>query len=204
MNKVFYIYFNEVYDVDRFVKVQINDFLMDTFELDDESDLANYQLPSDLSTNTAVYNELISLIFARYGDKCVARIVKPMWKEDPTTEEMQKAIKEWRFSLVSLLCMNYEYYSPILAFYRAAKSDMMNDIKATSKNTVKFNDTPQNNNSTSVYEGDNYLTHFTKTENETSSPLTSKIMRLKEIQDNYKNVMADWVKEFERIFIEVQ
>ena len=76
----------------------------------------------------------------------------------------------------------------------------MADIKATSKNKVKFNDTPQNPNNDSVYEGDNYITHFTSTEGENSSPLMSKIMRLKEIQDNYKDLMSTWVRDFERIF----
>ena len=40
------------------------------------------------------------------------------------------------------------------------------------------------------------------TKGETSSPLMTKMMRLKEIQDHYKNLIADWVNEFERLFIE--
>ena len=76
----------------------------------------------------------------------------------------------------------------------------MDDIKATSKNKVKFNDTPQNPNAEGVYEGDNYITHFTATEGESSSELNSKIMRLKEIQHNYRDMMSTWVKDFERLF----
>ena len=88
----------------------------------------------------------------------------------------------------------------MLGAYADAQSKLMDDIKATSKNKVKFNDTPQNPNSAGVYEGDNYITHFTATEGETSSELMSKIMRLKEIQDNYKDLMSIWVRDFERIF----
>ena len=87
--------------------------------------------------------------------------------------------------------------------YAAAKDELMADIKATSKNKVKFNDTPQNpNGATGVYEGDDYITHFTSTEGENSSPLMSKIMRLKEIQDNYKDLMSIWVNDFRKLFYE--
>ena len=87
-----------------------------------------------------------------------------------------------------------------MANYAAAKADLMADITATSKNAVKFNDTPQNQNVGSKYEGDDYITHFTSTEGETKSPLMTKIMRLKEIQDNYKDLLSIWVRDFERIF----
>ena len=77
----------------------------------------------------------------------------------------------------------------------------MADIKATTKNKVSFNDTPQNDNESGTYEGDNYITHFTKNEGESSSPLMSKQMRLKEIQENYKDVLSDWIKEVARVML---
>ena len=103
---------------------------------------------------------------------------------------------------VSWLNDTHDYYITLLTNYNNAKADLMADITATSKNKVKFNDTPQNPNNESVYEGDNYITHFTATEGETKSPLMTKIMRLKEIQDAYKDAMSDWVKSFERIYYE--
>ena len=98
--------------------------------------------------------------------------------------------------------MTYEYYVPLLTFYRAAKINLMDDVESTSSNKIKFNDTPQNANTSGVYEGDDYINQFTKTEGVSKSQLTSKINRLREIQDGYKNVMADWVKEFEMLFME--
>ena len=185
-----------------FYKGTISNFLIWTYDLDDATDLANYQLPSDIISASAIYNELFSLIMGYYAKEDIVVIYRFMDQAAPTNEEYEEAAKEWAYRFVRVLNMTYEYYMPLLTFYRANKADLMADIVATSKNKVKFNDTPQNPNTLGVYEGDDYITHFTATENESKSPLASKIMRLKEIQENYKNVMYDWIKQFERIFYE--
>ena len=112
----------------------------------------------------------------------------------------EKEYYKWIRKFLSLLDETSTYYLAVLGAYQDSASHLMDDIKATSKNAVKFNDTPQNTNASGVYEGDDFITHFTSTSGETSSPLMSKIMRLKEIQDAYKDAMSDWVKGFERIF----
>ena len=112
----------------------------------------------------------------------------------------QKEYFKWIKKFLSLLDETSTYYLAVLSAYQSSATSLMDDITATSKNKVKFNDTPQNPNTSDVYEGDNYITHFTATEGETTSPLMTKIMRLKEIQDAYKDAMSDWVKAFERIF----
>ena len=188
-----------------FQKSNIITFLTSLFQLESAEDLSLYQLPDTLtSTDTGIYNELYSLILGRYFKEPLFKICKAPYSEDPTQEEIDECMSNWGYKFVSLLNMTYEYYLPLLKFYRTAKADLMADIVATSSNSVKFNDTPQNKNADNVYEGDDYITHFTKTDNTSSSPLNSKIMRLKEIQDHYKNVMADWVKEFEKLFMEIR
>ena len=120
--------------------------------------------------------------------------------EEPTEADCVLAFRDWLFKLLTQVVKTYDYYVTLLSAYSDAEDSLMADIKATSKNKVKFNDTPQNPNSDDIYEGDNYITHFTATEGETSSPLMSKMMRLKEIQDHYKEVMDDWVREVSRVF----
>lgn len=161
-------------------------------------DLTGLNLPTDISTN-AVYNELISLVIGRYHEHAIIKIVKYL-NEEPTEEEIEENLQKWCYKLISLLNQTYEYYTTLLGVYTSAKADLMADVKAISKNKVKFNDTPQNTNESGTYEGDNYITHFTATEGENSSPLMTKIMRLKEIQDNYRSLMSQWVEDFERIF----
>lgn len=200
-NKVYYFTLVEFNESQPFSKVVLSSFLIWLFDLEDATQLAGYQLPSDLTTNASIYNELFSLVCGRYGEEYFIKWVGSP-EQEPTSDELNVLAREWGYKFVSLLNMTYEYYVPLLTMYRSAKANLMDDITATSSNTVKFNDTPQNNNVSGTYEGDDYITHFTKTENTSSSPLESKINRLKEIQEGYKNVMADWVKEFEKIFME--
>ena len=119
----------------------------------------------------------------------------------PNAEEVENAICKWIINLLINIENTYPYYNTLLTEYTSALTHLMDDIKATSKNKVKFNDTPQNPNTEGIYEGDNYITHFTSTEGENSSPLTTKMIRLKEIQDNFKSVMRDWVKNVGRVFL---
>ena len=192
------VYYYSLYDLGEYTP--FTKFNMETFikYLLGEESLSSYQVPSDLSTN-AVYNELLSLVLGKYWNHAILKIVKNL-NEEPTNEDIENHLWEWGIKLISLLNDTYEYYTTLLGVYASSKADLMADIKAISKNKVKFNDTPQNPNTSGVYEGDNYITHFTATEGENSSPLMTKIMRLKEIQDNYKDLMSIWVRDFEKIF----
>ena len=165
----------------------------------DAEDLGGYTLPSDLTTNEAIYNELCSLVMAKYQDHANIRIRKSFYEGEPTNTEKEAEVIKWGYKFINLLNDTHNYYVKMLLLYKDNESKLMDNIKATSKNKVKFNDTPQNSGS-GTYEGDNYITHFTSTEGENSSELNSKIMRLKEIQDNYRDMMSSWVRDFERIF----
>lgn len=201
LKKVFYY---KIQDMEEgyvpFQKMNMTNFLKWLFGIEPEGNLNDYQVPSDLTTNATIYNELLSLVFGRYYNYAVIKIEKKFYEDDPTTEEIENGFYKFGIKLLSLLNDTCEYYMTLLTNYNTAKASLMADIKATSKNNVKFNDTPQNPNTLGVYEGDNYITHFTHTEGETSSPLMSKMMRLKEIQENYRDLMSEWLKDFERIF----
>ena len=199
-NKTYYFTFEEITEDIVWLKWTMKSFLANILGVS-ESDLSGYQLPSDLTTNASIYNELASLIYGRYYDEYMIKIVK-MPNEEITSDDIGHALSKWGNRFISKLNMTYEYYVPLLTMYRNAKANLMDDVESTSSNKIKFNDTPQNANTSDVYEGDDYINQFTKTEGLTKTQLTSKINRLREIQDGYKNVMADWVKEFEMLFME--
>lgn len=194
------VYYYNIQDIDNeyypFKKMDLANLIKSIYSVES---LDSIQVPSDLTSKAAIYNELISLVFGRYNEHAIIKVVKFL-DEEPTINDMKNHYLAWGMKLIALLNDTHDYYITLLSNYASAKADLMADITATSKNKVKFNDTPQNPNTEGVYEGDNYITHFTATEGETSSPLMSKIMRLKEIQDAYKDCMSDWVKSFERIF----
>jgi len=205
MIKSYYLSFYDLDETQPFSKWSMKSFLASILGITDNPPVfTDYQVPSDLTTNESVYNELLSLIYGRYYRQMIVRIDKLAYESAPTNEEYENAIYRWGFIFLSKLNMTYEYYMPLVNFYRSAQANLMDDIVATSDNQVAFNDTPENANTGNAYAGDDYITQFTKTHGSSSSPLTTKINRLKEIQEGYKNVMRDWVQEFEYIFLEVQ
>lgn len=153
-------------------------------------------------TDTNV-NKLWKNVINKYYSHAIVKI-EVGCNEDIESEEFEtklhKEYIKWIWKFLALLDETSTYYLAVLGAYQSNATSLMDDITATSKNKVKFNDTPQNANTEGVYEGDNYITYFTATEGETTSPLMTKIMRLKEIQDAYKDAMSDWVRSFERIF----
>ena len=166
----------------------------------DELGIAPTTLPFTL---TDIYVEgLWQRIIARYFDDYLFVIRKAFNEEEPNNDEVDSNFCRWIERFFNFVTQTFDYYATLLNFYADEKAALMEDIKATSKNKVKFNDTPQNPNNAGVYEGDDYITHFTATEGETSSPLMSKMMRLKEIQDHFKNLWADWVNIAGKLFIE--
>ena len=78
----------------------------------------------------------------------------------------------------------------------------MDQVQSGTVSKRKHNDTPQNSNALEPYEGDNYISDFTKFETDNASDMATKMTRLAEISDRYENVMSDWVNEFKRIFLE--
>ena len=167
---------------ENFIKVRLG--------LNPATDLPSLPFAITDSNVEKVWQEVVSSNYKRFILKTPEEIVDSSIDVDN--------LIEWAFKFINLLCQSYDYFNTLLVNYAASKDSLMADIKATSENQVGFNDTPQNPNTAGVYEGDDYLTHFTKTKGSTSSPLMSKIMRLKEIQDNYKDALNDWAKYLSR------
>ena len=170
--------------------------------LDENITVGNYDgLQTDV-TNTNVI-KLWKNVINKYYNHAIVKI-QVGCNEDIESEEfnikLHRCYLKWIWKFLSLLDETSTYFLAVLSAYQSSANQLMDDITATSKNKVKFNDTPQNANTGDVYEGDNYITHFTATDNESKSQLMSKIMRLKEIQDAYKDAMSEWVRVFERIF----
>lgn len=140
-------------------------------------------------------------LYARMIDHPIIRVDSDL--EDPIPEDVSEdTFKNWFVKLLSLLSRTYDYYSTLLTTYTNEKTHLMDSVKATSKNKSSFNDTPQNDNSTDEYEGDDFITNFTKASGESTTEMNPKIIRIKEIQENFKRVLSDWVDEFERLWFE--
>ena len=166
-------------------------------------DLTGYQLPSDLGSKSALYDRLISELLGRYWEKPIGKTFLPPWEEEIPEETIEKIITSWTRRFLGVLNRTHERYILLLDSYAGAKSKMMDDVKSTTASKRKYNDTPQNPNTEGVYEGDNYITDFTRFDTENATEFATKMQRLKELEDLYSDVMADWVDEFQRTFLEV-
>ena len=196
LNKVIYLKWNDI--VDSFIPYEKQSFLTLYKTLMGIETEASFEFPP---VDTALLNKVMDIVFGRFYEHACCKFIVPI-NYSITNEDVQKEIKAFFLRLMGIVWKTYEYYGTLLTQYDSAKTHLMDDITATSSAKVKFNDTPQASNVSETYEGDSYITNFTKSEGETSSPLMSKMMRLKEIQDNYRNVLNDWVNEFERAYFQ--
>lgn len=166
------------------------------------ADLTGKQVPSDLTESNAKYNELISSMLGRFYEKPVGIVLFECTEENPTNESLNSVGEEFAYRVIAVLNRTHDRYMTLLTEYANAKTHLMEQVKSGTVSKRKHNDTPQNSNALEPYEGDNYISDFTKFETENASDMATKMTRLAEITDSYHDVMDDWVNEFKRIFLE--
>lgn len=106
---------------------------------------------------------------------------------------------EWFRLYASILYRTYDKYKALIDIYDDELSNLMNDVKTTSE--IKFNDTPQNQFNSLNYNwaDDAHLTNISRSS--TTNELGTKMARITEIQNNLRNIYADWADEFRGLFI---
>lgn len=127
------------------------------------------------------------------------------------------AVYEFVNALCNVLNFTYERYSKILDVFDVTKTELLAGIKRTTSgsssgsNTGKsvFNDTPQNENTSGVYSGDNYATTLTSNTGSSSAQASETsyddsellIDRLEKIGNKYESILLKWSNEFNKLFI---
>lgn len=147
------------------------------------------ELPLTL-TNTHL-NSLFKLIYSRYKDEYIVCL--------DDFELAPEHVASWSVKLINKILLTQDRYIYLLEAYANNRDRLLSSLKATSENTVRFNDTPQNSGS---YEDLEHNSTVTKTENVTTSDSTTLMNRIKEISNNYENLLLDWSNEFEECFID--
>ena len=107
----------------------------------------------------------------------------------------------WDFLIrfLSILSQTKNRYEILIGEYNKQKSSLMNQLKTSSTTKSRFNDVPQEKLN---YQSDDYATNASIGESESLTDTTTPILRLKEIEINYSNIIKDWTSEFEGLFIE--
>ena len=204
MLKTKYVYLKDLprlTSYSRYDKAVCTTFIKNLLNL---ADLTGKQVPSDLTDSNAQYNELISSVLGRFYEKPVGLILVSCMEPTPTADQLNITGEQFAYRVMAVLNRTHDRYMTLLTEYATAKTHLMDDVKSGTVSKRKHNDTPQNPNTLSPYEGDNYISDFTKFETDNASEMATKMTRLSEISERYENVMADWVNEFQRIFMEEQ
>ncbi len=165
----------------------------------------------DIVVNVRV-EELFNLIKARYFDHgfVITEIELPLSRDD-ITEECQKLLRKPLNNLLNKIALTYKKYDLLLGYYASKEATLLAQVSSTSTgdssniNVNKRNETPQNEGD---YSGDTHATEVSRAEGTADNTIVSvtdkdtPIMRLAEIQQLYKNLLADWSDEMERCFFE--
>lgn len=118
---------------------------------------------------------------------------------DDTKSDYKEFTTPFLRKVLNILNGSYDRYNAIYDAFETQKSKLLNTIKTTQLGSAKFNDTPQGNGD---YSDDPHTTNITLTKGETESEQLTPVMRLKEIEDSLNDILFNWSKEFEKIFVE--
>lgn len=121
---------------------------------------------------------------------------------DSSETKVRQLLREWIVKFINEYENTKVYYETLIKAYENALPTIMNDVEATTENEVVFNDTPQVEGG--IFKTNDYATTYTKTGSTSKSPMKTPIERLKDIQDNLRNLWKDWTNHFHLLFVEKQ
>ena len=140
------------------------------------------------------FNDVISaLLLSHLKDSVDWKDWIPFVEEEPEDEPDEEIVNDFVRRLCSLYVQSADRYVTILGIYTAQKANLMSKVSSTS--ISRFNDTPQNGGD---WSDDEHTSNITRNENE--ADFTPVMDRIKTIQDNYHNLVRDWMMEFNGLF----
>lgn len=164
-----------------------------------------------IPTDTAITKELLKHIWLNLYDKNVGYVdvVHPRW-ENPSKPFSGEAYINMRHELGNNIWSIYidtkDRYETLINMYNSELEGLLDGVKTVTDGdgTVRFNDVPQNAETTSgQYANDNYSTNVTTNKNTitVTSDINTKMARIDEVQRLLKNLYADWAFEFDKLIV---
>lgn len=109
--------------------------------------------------------------------------------EEPSDAKKQRWLDLFRYTYET----TRDRYELLLGFYRDTREQLLSRL--VSKSYVRTNDTPQNGG---LFEDDRHTSNYTESGSETDS--ATPMQRLDEISRLYRDVIDEWVGEFDGLF----
>lgn len=108
----------------------------------------------------------------------------------------------WCKKLFNVIEYTYKKYSKIIELYNSNYNDLMKQLQTTTESGSRYNDTPQQAEVNLSYEDNVYTTNLTKSKSVVNADSNTPIVKIEEIYRNYRNVLLEWLNEFESLFVE--
>lgn len=162
-----------------------------------QSILTEYGITYTISTGSKV-SDLFKQLFNRFNNYELFELSVADSSETRVLQEFRK----WIIKFLNEYENTKMYYEALINGYESKMATLLSDIEATTENEVIFNDTPQVEGG--IFKTENYATTYTKTGSTSKSPMKTPIERLKDLQDNMRNLWKDWTNELHKLFVEKQ
>lgn len=165
-----------------------------------------------IPTDTDITKNLLKHVWLNLYDKNVGYVdvVHPRWKHPSKpygTADYVSMKQELGNSIWSIYIDTKDRYETLINMYNSELENLLNGVNTTTtgNGSTRFNDTPQNAETTpGQYANDNYSTNVTTTDNTVTvtSDVNTKMARIDEIQRLLRDLYADWAFEFNKLILE--
>lgn len=141
--------------------------------------------------------DIINLIVKRFNDHyCFCT-------SDDTQASGYKEAKAFTYKLFNLIEYTYKKYQKVIDLYNDNYATLMRELSMTTESGSRYNDTPQEAEVSLSYEENQFTSNLTKSKTVTTRDSDTPIAKIEEIFRNYRNVLLDWLNEFDSLFVEV-
>lgn len=153
-------------------------------------------------TYTIAESSLIATLYQKINDRFNKYCLFELPTDEASETNVQAEMRQWLVKFLNQYENTKTYYETLIKKFTAIEDKLMDDIEATNENEVIFNDTPQTEGG--IFKTTDYATTYTKTSSKSKTPMKTPIERLKDLQDNLRNLWKDWLDKFHELFIEIQ
>ena len=147
-------------------------------------------------------NSMIETLFKKIYNRFNTYELFELSASDSSETKVHQMFRNWLVKFLNEYENTKVYYETLIKAYENSLPTIMNDVEATTENEVVFNDTPQVEGG--IFKTNDYATTYTKNGSKSKSPMKTAIERLKDIQDNLRNLWKDWTNHFHLLFVEKQ
>ena len=147
-------------------------------------------LDSNFAWTNENYPKVLDLVIRRFITDCCVVSDSDSY---PATQT-----KNFLAKLVYILEMTTPRYITLINSYEQSRVKLLNPVTIKTTGINRFNDTPQNQGD---FANDSHTTNLTEIENKTENDADTAMGRIREIEENYKNLLLTWSKEFEPLFL---